>query len=117
MYIRRALGRSNPRRRDDIPRQSEHGEQADGEVGDVQFPPLMTMPGRSRIGMMVIVPAFSVADQTDEKVVPAMVVRRIGTIAPQVSDRVYRPSDVPNQHRAHNHPPKEQARSEAQSFP
>jgi len=55
--------------------------------------------------MMVVVPAFAVADDADEEIVPAIVLRLIVPVAPDVCHRIDRPSDVPHKHRPHEDAP------------
>ena len=47
------------------------------------------------MSVVVIVPAFAVADQTDENIVATILVRLVIPVAPNVGDRIYRPGNVP----------------------
>src|SRR5262245_12809640 len=57
------------------------------------------------MGVVVIVPAFAIANQAYEYIVTAILVRLVIPVAPQVRDRVYRPGDVPHCHRPHKDAP------------
>lgn len=57
------------------------------------------------MGVVVIVPAFAIANQAYEHIVTAILVRLVISVAPQVRDRVYRPGDVPHDHRPHKNTP------------
>ena len=57
------------------------------------------------MGVVVIVPAFAIANQAYEHIVTAILVRLVISVAPQVRDRVYRPGDVPHGHRPHKNTP------------
>ena len=50
----------------DAPGKADRPEQANGKPGHVQFPPCVAMTGRAWIGMVVIVPPFTVADVADK---------------------------------------------------
>ena len=43
-------------------------EQPDGQIGRVDLPPAMAVPGRARIGVVVVVPTLTVAEQPDQSV-------------------------------------------------
>src|SRR5262249_11475158 len=71
--------------------EAEQAEQPDCPVGDVELPPEMAMPGRARIGVVVVVPALAHRRVADDEVVAAVLVGLVGAVAPEMGDRVDRP--------------------------
>ena len=54
-----------------IPDDAEPGENLQGVVGDIDFPPIEALARRSHKVMMVVVPAFAEREQGEEPVVAA----------------------------------------------
>jgi hypothetical protein len=50
---------------------SKRGKQSNREPGHVDFPPQVTVPRRTRIGMMVVVPALAIAEYSYNHVIAA----------------------------------------------
>ena len=75
--------------------QAEFLEDPDRQPTDIEFPPLMSVRGGSLVGMMVVVPAFAVGDQTDQPVVATVVLGLVVPVAPDVGHGVDTPGDVP----------------------
>ncbi len=69
-------------RRNDIAGETDEGQKPDCQPGVVDLPPAMAMPRRTRIGVVVIVPAFAVGDQPDDEVVAAVLVGFVVAVAP-----------------------------------
>src|SRR5262249_36296033 len=78
----------------DFPRQPQLFQQADRQIGAVELPPAVTVLGGARIGVMVVVPALAVAEDSDKEIVAAALVGGIVAIAPEMGDRVDRPGLV-----------------------
>src|SRR3954452_1244309 len=74
------------RRYDDVPCKACPFEQADEEPGDVELPPAPAVAGRTRIGVMIVVPALAGREYPDEDVVLAVVVGVIAAVAPQMGE-------------------------------
>src|SRR5688572_16675514 len=53
----------------DFPSQSDRFEKLDNLVRQIELPPMVAVGGRTRLGVMVVVPAFAVADNADQPVV------------------------------------------------
>src|SRR5215510_7169512 len=68
------------------------------------------------MGVVVIVPAFAIANQAYEHIVAAVLVRLVIPVAPQVRDRVYRPGDVPHCHGPHKNTPHQKTGPELNRF-
>src|SRR4029077_4392487 len=101
-------------RGDDVAGKAKGAEEADRLIGDVQFPPAMTVAHRAGIRLVVVMPSLAIADDADEEVVPALFVGGIAAIAPEMRHRVDRPGDMPDQDSAQEHAPDQQARAELQ---
>ena len=71
-----------PERQGDTPRETEQHEKANRQPCKVEFPPFVTVPRRTRIGMMVVMPAFTAVEQRDDQVVAAVVRRVVIAITP-----------------------------------
>src|SRR6185312_8875591 len=68
------------------------------------------------MGVVVIMPAFAVANQAYEHIVTAILVRLVIPVAPQVRHRVYRPGDVPHCHGTHKNTPDQKTCPELNRF-
>ena len=75
-----------------------HRQGTNGDVGDVEFPPAMAVGGAALIGVVIVVPPFTIADQADEPVVAAVLVGFVIPIAPHVRHRIDAPGDMPDRH-------------------
>ena len=62
--------------------QAQHLEEADHHVGDVDFPPAVAVDGQALMRVVVVVPAFAVAEQGDPPQVAAAVGRFVVAVAP-----------------------------------
>ena len=69
------------------------------------------------VGMMVVVPAFAVGDQTYQPVVAAVVLGLVVSVSPNMGHGVDAPGDVPVENCSDEYSPDEQARSELDSAP
>src|ERR1700731_4231342 len=85
-----------PPRHDDISNQPKPREKPDGQIGHVELPPAMAVLGRSRIGVMIVVPTFASGQDSNEKIISACVIGRVVSISPQMRDGIDRPRDVPH---------------------
>ena len=97
------------RRRDHITREPQRHKKPDRQPCNIELPPAMAMTRRPWIGVVVVVPTLTIAEEADDDVVAAALVSRIVAITPQMRDRVNGPGDVPHQHGAHEDAPNEQA--------
>src|SRR5262245_36621374 len=73
------------------PRQTQQGKGANDPVADVDLPPAQAVPGRGREGVVVVMPPFPQREDTEEKIVPTVIVGPERSVAPQVADRVDTP--------------------------
>ena len=64
--------------------QSKAGQDADGHVSHVHFPPPQTMAGGGLEGVMIVVPALAVGQQGDPPEVRRGVAGLVGAVAPDV---------------------------------
>src|SRR5260370_21583309 len=62
--------------------------------------------------MMVVMPTFSASEQSDDRIVAAVVRRRIASITPNMGDRIDRPRRVPHKHRSQRASPDKKTRPE-----
>src|SRR4030095_310120 len=80
-------------------------------IGQVDFPPVESLPGRSRIEMVVVVPPFAHRDQRQEKIVPAVVASVI-TLGPvHMRKRINRAGAVNQRNGRNKKSPNEHLRS------
>ena len=97
--------------------ESEFLEQPDRQPTDIELPPFVAVGGCSLVGMMVVVPAFAVGDQTDQPVVAAVVLGLVVSVSPDMGHGVDAPGDVPVENRSDEYSPYEQARCELDAAP
>src|SRR5215213_1795072 len=84
------VGRPSPEigiRRHHVGGKADPFQEADRQPGVVDLPPAMAMPRRAWIGVVVVVPAFAVGDQADDKVVAAVLIGLVVPVAPHVGHR------------------------------
>ena len=75
-------------------REPKESQGADDAVGEVELSPAEAVAGRGGKGVVVVVPAFAEAEESDDDVVAALVVRAERAVAPEVADGVDLPGDV-----------------------
>ena len=80
---------------DDIGNQSCFFKSQNRQPANIDFPPFVTMSGSPLICVVIIVPALSVSDQTDQPIVSTIVIGFVVSIPPNMSDRIDTPCDVP----------------------
>ena len=78
----------------DVPYEAGAFHQPDHGPAQIGLPPMEAVARGGRIGMVVVVPAFPERHETENKVVPALVGRLVGTAAPYVAHRVDREGDL-----------------------
>src|ERR1700691_6222639 len=100
------------RRLGDLSRQDERTEHADGKISGVELPPLVPVPRRARVRMMIVVPALAVGHESDQDVVAAVFAGFIVAVAPAMSDGIDRPGRVPVHDGAHENAPYQETRAE-----
>src|SRR5689334_13220838 len=61
----------------------EGREDADGSIGHVEFPPSVTMPGRSREGVVIVVPTLAEGQQCHPPEIRRGVPRLVSAVAPE----------------------------------
>ena len=66
----------------------------DLDPGKIELIPRQTMPRRSRMGVVIVVPAFAEGDQRDPPVIAGIVARVEAARAPHVRDGVDQPGGV-----------------------
>src|SRR5262245_61976845 len=84
------------RRMDDVFGESDLFEQHDAGVGEIQFPPFVTVGGTARSCVMIVMPPFAVVGKADNPVVAAAVGDFVVAIAPEMRHRIDGPSDMPD---------------------
>ena len=89
--------------------QSQFFQKSYREPGDVEFPPFMSVSSGTLVGVVVVVPAFAIAQQTYEQVIPTVIVRFVVAVTPYVRNRVDTPGDMPGEHRSHKDTPDHEA--------
>ena len=89
---------------------AEPFEQHDYVIGEIEFPPLVTVCCTTRKRVVIVVPPFAIAGESDNQVVAALVGEFVVTVAPKVSYRVDGPGSMPDEHRANEDTPHQQAR-------
>ena len=95
-----------------IPGQADEAQKLNGQIGNVEFPPAMAMRRAAWLRVMIIVPAFAIAEEADQDVVAAILIGGIIAIAPQMGCGIDRPGDVPDQDGADEDAPDQQAQTE-----
>lgn len=98
----------------DVPGEAEFGEQADGEVGGVEFVPPSAVGGASGFGVVVVVPAFAEGDECDPPVV-SCVVFGVGevSVSPGVGGGVDEPDGVEDEYGSDGDAPDDPGEAEA----
>src|SRR5437870_13710772 len=71
-----------------IPDDAEPGENLQGVVGDIDFPPIQALARRSHKETMVVVPAFAEGEQGEEPVVAAGVGGLVATRSKKDRERI-----------------------------
>jgi hypothetical protein len=97
-----------------IPGEPQAFKRPDDPVAQVDLPPPETVTGRSREGVMSVVPPLAHRQDSEHGVIAALVVAPVGPQAPQVAGRIGAPSRMmdeedanqatPNQPRPHARP-------------
>ena len=64
---------------------------------------------------MVIVPTFAARDEPNDRIVAAVVGRRVVSVAPDMGDRIYRPRSVPDDYRSERAAPDHETSTELSS--
>ena len=75
---------------------------------DVELPPLVTVFGHPRIGVMIVVPTLAVSDDGDKPVVAAVIGGFIVAITPDVGRTVDHPSRVQDGNQANKQSPNQE---------
>ena len=96
--------------------EAEERQELDVHPADVELEPAVRELRAVRIGVMVVMPAFTVRKDTDEDIVSAVFVGLIVPVAPQMGDGIHRPGLVPDEHGAHEHAPDQNAEPELQGL-
>ncbi len=78
----------------DFPGETDEPQGLDDVPGDVEFPPFVPVGGKPLMGVVVVVPAFSVAEEGDPPVVLRFVGRLVVRVAPHVRGGVHEPRAV-----------------------
>ena len=72
----------------------------------------MPVIGAPWLGVVIVVPAFAVGEHCDQPVVAAVIGRVVCACAPDMGQRIHRPGDVPDNNRAQEHAPDQQAEAQ-----
>ena len=54
-------------------RETQQHQQPDDLPCEIEFPPLVTVPRRGGVGMVIVVPSFAAGEKADEQVVAAAI--------------------------------------------
>ena len=81
---------------DDVVGQTKPAEHGDDVVVRVELPPSVLDGCCSRVGVVVVVPAFAERQDRDEPAVTTVITGFVRSVADQMGYRVDRPRDVPN---------------------
>ena len=76
----------------------------------------MTVARRVWIGVMIVMPTLSGRQQSDQRIVPAVIVCGVVAVTPHMGERVYRPCRVPHHDGPQRATPEEKAGAEPQGF-
>src|SRR5258706_16285496 len=79
-----------------VPGEADLFQRPNGNPGDVHFPPLVAVCGCTGLSVMIVVPAFAVADDSDEDVVAAVLIGVVVAASPQRLPRVSHRGGWPN---------------------
>src|SRR5947209_20606440 len=74
-------------------------------AGDVNLPPPQAMKGGAREGMVIVMPALTKGEQSNDPFVVAPIVGLKGTLAKGVTDGIDAPRHMMGQEYAYQHPP------------
>jgi hypothetical protein len=61
--------------RTEVPYQTEGGKSFEDIVRDIDLPPVKTLPLRSRVPVMIVVPPFAKGDECEKKAILAVIPR------------------------------------------
>ena len=78
----------------DSSRQTQPAHHPDAIVVDIKLIPDQAMPGRNRVGVVIVVPAFTAAQQSDPPIVPRVIAGGEAPGSPHVGRRVDQPGSV-----------------------
>src|SRR5271165_956695 len=81
-------GREHPPERPHVSHNAEPAEGLEDQVGDIEFPPALSLAAAAGREMVIVVPAFAECDQSEPKVVAAFIRSIEAARAPQVAQRV-----------------------------
>ena len=86
--VRAFVGRT--RNRAQIPDDSRPGHHFQEIIGNVYFPPIKALPGRTHAAMVIIEPALTEGYQRQEQAVSAVVIGVISSLAKEMRQRIDR---------------------------
>ena len=95
----------------DLPREAELFERPNAVPVQVDLIPPESMPGRSRVSVVVVVPALSECEQRDPPIVRRMITRGKWTGTPQVRRGIDEPCGVQADYRAQKNAPEQERKS------
>ena len=107
-----AMALATTARRNDIAGQAHQFHQLNFVITDVDFPPAMLHGRGGWIFVMVVVPAFTDGQDSDEPVVATVFARFIVAVAEHVAQRIHGPSNVPHANDANDRSPHYHARAQ-----
>jgi hypothetical protein len=90
-----------------VPGEADPGHHEDQIIAGIEFPPAEAVAGRSREGVMVVVPPFTEAEDAEEEIVSAVIVAGKRPCAPDVADGIDAPGHMMNQENAGESAPEE----------
>ena len=91
----------------EVPDDAEPGEEFQGVVGDVDFPPEKALACGGHEMVMIVVPAFAESDEGQQEIVAAGIGGLVAACAKKVRERINREGAVPDKHRAQAESPNE----------
>ena len=87
--------------------QTEESQSLNRPPGRIQFPPFVTCWSNMGMGVMIIVPAFTVGPDCNPPKIPALVSNIVIAIAPKVRGRIHEPRSVVDHHHANAQTPQQ----------
>ena len=94
-FFKNCRGRSSH-----VPYNPQPRQEDNPVVGKVNLPPIKSLPFRSRVAMMVIVPALAPCNKSQPQTASTFVVGRIAATPKLVSDRIHRKRHMVEKRRA-----------------
>jgi hypothetical protein len=96
----------------DIPSQAEESHHSNRRERDIVFPPFMTMFRHPGIGVMIVVPSFSVGQQCHPPGISTLIGCLIVSITPHVTSGINEPRGMHDTNQSHARAPSQRRKAE-----